>query len=560
MIPVRLTYDHLFRHLLRRETIHTFGLALVSFVVLCGLTWSTFVNAQNQVIVESPQTDRTQEPARFQRAERSITGRYIVVFKESADLEASPRFTDNRPVSEAVAAQEVQRQQRINKMANDLSFQYAATREQTYLHTLKGFSAWMSEAQALALSRDPRVQYVAEDGLVRTSNIQRDAPWGLDRVDAHSRSLNEKYSWNASGRGVNVYVLDTGINYAHQDFEGRAVPGFDAYMGNGQDCNGHGTHVASTIAGRYAGVAKNARVINVRVLKCNGEGSFSDVIAGIDWVTANAAFPAVANMSLGAKVPEFIQVLDDAVRKSIARGIIYVIAAGNDGEDAKLSSPARVREAITVGATDRTDNETWFSNHGPLVDLYAPGDAIEGATIGDNSSFIRLSGTSMAAPHVAGAAAIYLQQVPTLSPAGVQTKIKQNATSGVVQGRGPGSPNLLLFTRLESDASIVTATFPKTLRKGQTATVTVTVKNTGATAWFGTEYFRLGSATPRDNKTWGLNRIELPPGRIAPNSTVKFSFLLTAPQKTGKYNCDWRMVQDTIEWFGDTLERTIEVQ
>ncbi|MFF7181059.1 S8 family serine peptidase [Streptomyces sp. NPDC008121] len=320
-----------------------------------------------------------------------------------------------------------------------------------YRTALNGFAAEMTQAQARELAADPRVARVEQDAKVTVSGEQTDPPWGLDRIDQRRLPLNYTYTWANGARSVRLYVIDTGLRTSHRDFEGRASIGIDTIDDgqNGIDCQGHGTHVAATAAGTVFGVAKRAQVIGVRVLDCEGSGSLSGVIAGVDWVTENAVKPAVANMSLGGGVDP---TLDEAVRNSIASGVTYAVAAGNGDylgrpEDACDISPARVREAITVGATDDSDRRASFSNYGRCLDLFAPGVDITSAWIDDDTATNTISGTSMASPHTAGAAALYLHTHPTATPAEVRNALVGNATRGRIEDVGPGSPNKLLFTR-----------------------------------------------------------------------------------------------------------------
>jgi subtilisin family serine protease len=302
------------------------------------------------------------------------------------------------------------------------------------------------EAQARALAQSPEVAYVVEDGMASTTAGQLGATWGLDRLDQReSMAFDATYTYDATGNGVNVYIIDSGIRTSHPDFEGRATRDFTAVNDGwgADDCDGHGTHVAGTVGGATWGVAKKARLHSVRVFDCNGEGSWSQVIAGVDWVTGNHIKPAVANMSLSGGGN---QAADDAVQRSIARGVVYAVAAGNDSMDACGRSPARTPNALTVGATASDDWMASFSNFGGCVDLFAPGVGITSASL--NGGVTEMSGTSMAAPHVAGVAALFLQNNPMASASQVAELVRGYTTPDVVKGLGAGSPNRLLYSRL----------------------------------------------------------------------------------------------------------------
>ncbi|MFJ3104082.1 S8 family peptidase [Streptomyces sp. NPDC086835] len=310
----------------------------------------------------------------------------------------------------------------------------------TYTSALKGFSVRMTEKQAKRLAADPAVAYVEQD---MKGSLEAVASWGLDRVDQGSLPLNGAYTAPNTGAGVTAYVIDSGIRTSHSDFGGRASWGTNTIDSNNTDCHGHGTHVAGTVGGTAYGVAKGVKLVGVKVANCAGDLSSTTITAGIDWVARNAVKPAVANMSLEYSSPA----VATAVKNSVASGIVNVAAAGNDyGSDACYVTPAKVPEAITVGASTRTDSRWIGSNIGSCVDIFAPGDAIVSAGITSNTASATMSGTSMAAPHVAGAAALYLSANRTATPAQVQSALKNNATKGKLTGIGAGSPNNLLYT------------------------------------------------------------------------------------------------------------------
>jgi subtilisin family serine protease len=316
-----------------------------------------------------------------------------------------------------------------------------------YTAALNGFAGAMSQADLGALQRDSRVTRIERDGVVTTSATQSSATWGLDRIDQRALPLSGTYTYNHTGSGVHAYVVDTGIKLSHNEFSARVGNGFDAVTAGGKadDCNGHGTHVAGTVGGTTYGVAKSVVLHPVRVLDCNGSGSWSGVIAGLDWVTANHVKPAVANMSLSGGGSTSV---DDAVNRTIGAGVTVVVAAGNGdrvgrAQNACNYSPARVPAALTIGATTQSDAKTSWSNYGSCVDLFAPGASITSAWHTSNTATNTISGTSMAAPHVAGVAALYLQQVPGASPAAVDQAIAGASTKNIVTSSSTTNNHLL---------------------------------------------------------------------------------------------------------------------
>ena len=321
-----------------------------------------------------------------------------------------------------------------------------------YSAALNGFAGRLNAGQLNALQHNPNVSYIEQDGIATTTTTQSGATWGIDRTDQRALPLNTSYSYTNTGVGVTAYIIDTGIDMGHSEFGGRATFGFDAFTDgqNGNDCNGHGTHVAGTVGGAKYGIAKGVSLVAVRVLDCGGSGSWSGVVAGIDWVAANhvAGTPATANMSLGGGASTTV---DDAVKRMIADGVASAVAAGN-GNQAGIAqnacnySPARVPEAITIGATTKTDAKASYSNYGSCVDFFAPGSGITSSWIGSgNSETNTISGTSMATPHVVGVAALYLQSNPLATPLQVRDALFAATTKAVVTS-SKTTNNHLLFS------------------------------------------------------------------------------------------------------------------
>ncbi|MFD0669492.1 S8 family peptidase [Ramlibacter sp. MAHUQ-53] len=447
--------------------IRTFGIAL-----LATAAWQALpVAAQTRSAVNAPYG-----------VSRPVADRYIVVFKSHV---ANP------------AAQGAQMAQ-----------SHGGRLHHAYGHALKGFSATLPAAAVNALRNHPDVASIEQDQTVslQQSVTQSSATWGLDRIDQVDLPLNTQYTYSQTGAGVTAFVVDTGIRADHSEFAGRLLPGFTA-VADGQgtnDCNGHGTHVAGTVAGTTWGVAKGAKVVPVRVLDCSGNGAWSQVIAGLDYVASSTARPAVANLSLGGSASS---TLDAAVAGAVSKGVTVVVAAGNSNVDACTASPAREPSAITVGATMSSDYRAYFSNIGTCLDLFAPGYNIVSAGIAGTTASATMSGTSMAAPHVAGAAALILQANPGATPATVASTIKANATTNHVIAAGTGSPNLLL--------SIGSASAPVT-QPAPVVTQTVAVRSLGGSG------ARTGGSSWKASAT--INVRDVATGAAVANATVSGSF------------------------------------
>jgi serine protease len=367
--------------------------------------------------------------AELRFAKAPIQGQYIVVLKDDAASLASENNT---------------RKPQVATIARDIAHAHRAELRASFNHALRGFVVRASDESLARILADNRVAYVEEDGEVRAFATQSNATWGIDRTDQRDLPLSGTYTYDTTASSVNAYIIDTGIRASHNDFGGRVSGGYTAISdGRGtSDCNGHGTHVAGTVGGATWGIAKAVKLVPIRVLDCNGSGTTSGVIAGVDWVTSNHVKPAVANMSLGGGASSS---LDTAVNNSINAGVVYAVAAGNDNKDACNYSPARVGAALTAASSTSTDARSSFSNWGSCIDLFAPGSSITSAWHDSDTSTKTISGTSMASPHIAGVAALYLAANPGASPTQVNDAIITASTKDKISDV-QGSPNRLLYS------------------------------------------------------------------------------------------------------------------
>ena len=383
-------------------------------------------------------------------AARAIPDQYIVVYKDSYVKKMTLARAGNSLRNLSVSQVADYQAQAVTEMTDNLSSNHRMTVTKTFGHVLGGFAAKMNEKALAAMIQDRSIDFIEQDQVMTTVAIQNNATWGLDRVDEADLPLDGFYEFNFDGSGVDAYIIDTGIRATHSQFGGRVSSGFTAINdGRGTtDCNGHGTHVAGTVGSQTYGVAKNVNLIAVRVLGCNGSGSNAGVIDGVDYVAQNASGPSVANMSLGGGNST---ALDRAVENAIDQGVTFVVAAGNSNANACSGSPNRVPAALTVGATTSSDSRSSFSNFGTCLDIFAPGSSITSAWSTSNTAINTISGTSMAAPHVAGVAALYLDQTPSASPSQVESAIESAAVSGKLSNIRTGSPNLLLQSLLGGD-------------------------------------------------------------------------------------------------------------
>ena len=325
-------------------------------------------------------------------------------------------------------------------LARQLNAAGRGTMLYTYTGVLKGFAARMSAQAADALRTNPNVAYVEQDQEVTLAATQSNATWGIDRIDQRSLPLSGTYTYNATASAVRVYIIDTGIYTSHTQFGGRASNVYDAFGGNGQDCNGHGTHVAGTVGASTYGVAKAVRLRGVRVLNCSGSGSWSGIIAGMDWVRLNHIKPAVANMSLGGGYSGSV---NTAANNLASAGVFVVVAAGNSSANACNYSPASASNVTSVMASTRSDARASYSNYGSCTHLYAPGSSITSTWLNGGTNTI--SGTSMASPHVAGVAALYKATFGDASYSTIRSWLINNSTTGVITSNPSGTPNRLVY-------------------------------------------------------------------------------------------------------------------
>ncbi len=455
---------------------------VIAIAILIGAFLALGSGANRSSVVHA------QGRAKFHRHKgEKVAGQYIVVFEE------------NELADRSVPA--------VSALTSELLQFHGGTRLHRYNNVVKGFSARMTEAAAQLLAEDARVKFVEEDGVTRASASE---PltfdwWGLDRIDQRGPTLDNVYNYYGDGTGVNVYIVDTGVRVTHSEFEGRARGAFNATadgIDEATDCNGHGSHVASIAGGKVSGVAKRPNIYSVKILGCDGTGWWSDYVAGLDWIKANAVKPAVVNASVVGGI-DFSA--SEAIASLVNSGITFVGAAANYNDDACNYVPGVAPEAITVGSIDSGDVRASYSNFGSCVDIWAPGSAISGAYNGDDTSYVMYWGTSMASPMVAGAAALYLQRHPTATPAQVRAEILRGATNGVLDAATlePGSPNKLLFASYLGDnvrpTAKLTAPADGTTLSGTftlSATANDNVEMQGVRFYFGSAELKFDTTVP----------------------------------------------------------------
>ncbi|GHX85069.1 alkaline serine exoprotease A precursor [Vibrio cholerae] len=415
------------------------------FLSLCIV--STFSVAATSALAQPNQLVGKSSPQQLAPLMKAASGKgiknqYIVVLKQPATI-----------MSNDLQAFQQSTQRSVNALAN----KHALEIKNVFDSALSGFSAELTAEQLQALRADPNIDYIEQNQIITVNPIisasanaaQDNVTWGIDRIDQRDLPLNRSYNYNYDGSGVTAYVIDTGIAFNHPEFGGRAKSGYD-FIDNdndASDCQGHGTHVAGTIGGAQYGVAKNVNLVGVRVLGCDGSGSTEAIARGIDWVAQNASGPSVANLSLGGGIS---QAMDQAVARLVQRGVTAVIAAGNDNKDACQVSPAREPSGITVGSTTNNDGRSNFSNWGNCVQIFAPGSDVTSAS--HKGGTTTMSGTSMASPHVAGVAALYLQENKNLSPNQIKTLLSDRSTKGKVSDT-QGTPNKLLYSLTDNNTT-----------------------------------------------------------------------------------------------------------
>ncbi len=481
---------------------------------------------QHSSLITSAKSDK------FKTVQDPIPNRYIVVLEEAPLLETSTS---------------------VETVASALSNKHRGKPDKIYSNALKGYSVEMTETAALKLAEDPLVKYVEEDAIVESQAIQTDATWGISRIDQRDWQypLSTEYRYNATGAGVHVYVIDSGVLTSHPEFGGRAVEGYDPFVDHVPftECSGHGTHVAGTIGSNTYGVAKGVVIHSVRVQPCSDYATTSTVIAGIDWINRNVQFPAVANMSLAST---YSRSFEDAVKNSIARGITYTVSAGNYATNACNYSPAHLPEAITVGSMGSSDSWDPSTNYGSCIDLFAPGVSIRSVWNATDFGTFDLSGTSTAAPHVAGVAALYLEKHPNATPAQVQDALIANATQGAVYGLTSSTPNRLLFSDfLESAITPVGCT-------GESFDGVLLAN--GATAF---QSSKVGFVAPQGILKGNLNvpdnanfRLHLEKKTNGGKRASDFQILASSPGGGIKESIEFRVKNGTYRWRIESLTGT----